>query len=139
MKFKAKQNPIHMIIFFIVIFIFIAQLFIQGLNNLFLSFLILLNIINFLSIYRSTCTITDQSIIIKHYFRDIEIPFKDIQHIRYYGKSLHSKTWTRQRLEIMYGLFDTLTVCVPQEEDRFIDLLKYKCPNIRIIDKPVNQ
>ncbi|WP_240517663.1 PH domain-containing protein [Bacillus pseudomycoides] len=34
--------------------------------------------------------------------------------------------WTRQRLEIMYGVFDILTVCVPQEDAAFIRLLKGK-------------
>nr|WP_272514390.1 hypothetical protein [Bacillus cereus] len=32
--------------------------------------------------------------------------------MKYYGKSLNSKNWSKQRLEIMYGLFNTLTVCV---------------------------
>ncbi len=47
MKFKIKQNPIHMIIFLLTIFIFIAMLFIQSANNIYLSCMILLNIINF--------------------------------------------------------------------------------------------
>ncbi|PHE61428.1 hypothetical protein COF69_28585, partial [Bacillus pseudomycoides] len=33
----------------------------------------------------------------------------------------------------------TLTVCVPKKEEEFINLLKNKCPNIQIIDKPINQ
>ncbi|WP_371261905.1 PH domain-containing protein [Bacillus sp. 491mf] len=81
---------------------------------------------------------TDKSLIIKYYFTNTEIPFKDIQHMKYYGKSLHSKKWTRQRLEIMYGVFDIVTVCVPQEDAAFIHLLKEKCPNIKIISKPAN-
>ncbi|ENQ3080444.1 PH domain-containing protein [Bacillus sp. WLY-B-L8] len=139
MKFKVKQNPFHMLILLVTIFVFVALFFIQEDNNVYLSCMILLNIINFLFVYRSTYTITDKSLIIKYYFTDTEIPFKDIQHMKYYGKSLHSKKWTRQRLEITYGLFNTLTVCVPQEEDKFIDLLKEKCPNIKIINKPANE
>ncbi|EEM11857.1 hypothetical protein bmyco0003_14680 [Bacillus pseudomycoides] len=38
----------------------------------------------------------------------------------------------------MYELFDTLTVCVPKEEEKFISLLKDKCPNLKVIDKPTN-
>lgn len=139
MKFKIKQNPIHMIIFLLTIFIFIAMLFTQDTNNIYFSCMILLNIINFLFIYRSTYRITDKSLIIKYYFTNTEIPFKDIQQIKYHGKSLNSTYWSRQRLEIMYGLFNTLTVCVPKEEEEFITLLKDKCPNIKIIDKPINQ
>ncbi|WIY62125.1 PH domain-containing protein [Bacillus arachidis] len=139
MKFKIKQNPIHMIIFLLTIFIFIAMLFTQDTNNIYFSCMILLNIINFLFIYRSTYRITDKSLIIKHYFTNTEIPFKDIQQIKCHGKSLNSTYWSRQRLEIMYGLFNTLTVCVPKEEEEFINLLKDKCPNIKIIDKPINQ
>ncbi|MED4653021.1 hypothetical protein COM13_27160 [Bacillus pseudomycoides] len=139
MKFKIKQNPIHIIIFLLTIFIFIAMLFIQGTNNIYLSCMILLNIINFLFIYRSTYKITDKSLIIKYYFTNTEIPFEDIQHIKYHGKSLNSQDWSRQRLEIMYGLFNTLTVCVPKKEEEFINLLKNKCPNIQIIDKPIKQ
>lgn len=37
----------------------------------------------------------------------------------------------------IYGLFNTLTVCIPKEEEKFINLLKDKCPNIKIIDKPL--
>ncbi|MDA2383238.1 PH domain-containing protein [Bacillus cereus] len=49
------------------------------------------------------------------------MPYKDIQQIRYHGKSLNSTYWSRQQLEIIYGLFNTLTVCIPKEE-KFIDL-----------------
>lgn len=139
MKFKVKQNPFHMLILLVTIFIFIALFFIQEDNNICLRFMILLNIINFLFTYKSsTYIITDKSIIIKYYFINTEIPLTDIQHMKYYGKSLNSREWTRQRLEIMYGLFDVITVCVPQEEEKFISLLKEKCPTIKIINKPAN-
>ncbi|SFJ97722.1 MULTISPECIES: PH domain-containing protein [unclassified Bacillus (in: firmicutes)] len=138
MKFKVKQNPFHMLILLVTIFLFIALFFIQETNNIYLSFMILLNIINFLFVYRSTYTITDESLIIKYYFTNTEIPFNDIQHMKYYGKPLDSNKWTRQRLEIMYGLFDILTVCVPQDEETFIRLIKEKCPNMKIINKPAN-
>ncbi|MCE9754332.1 PH domain-containing protein [Bacillus cereus] len=59
--------------------------------------------------------------------------------MKYYGKSLNSKNWSRQRLEVMYALFNTLTVCVPKKEEDFINLLKNKYPNIKIIDKPINK
>ncbi|MEH7461727.1 PH domain-containing protein [Bacillus thuringiensis] len=139
MKFKVKQNPFHMLILFVTIFFFIAMFFIQEDNNICFNCMILLNITNLLLIARSTYTITDKSIIIKYYLTNTEIPFKDIQHIKYYGKSLNSQKWTRQRLEIMYGLFDTMTVCVPQEEATFIRVLKEKCPTIKIINKPANE
>ncbi|MCM3734493.1 PH domain-containing protein [Bacillus cytotoxicus] len=140
MKFKVKKNPFHMFIYLVTIFIFIALFFLQEDNNLFFRCMILLNIINLLFVYRSsTYTITDESIIIKYYLINTEIPLKNIQHMKYYGKTLHSKKWTRQRLEIMYGLFDVVTVCVPQEEEQFIDLLKEKCPTIKIINKPANE
>ena len=139
MKFKVKQNPFHMLVLLVTIFFFIAMLFVQETNNIYLSCMILLNIINLFFVYRSTYTITDKSIIIKYYFTNTEILFKDIQHMKYYGKSLHSKKWTRQRLEITYGLFDILTVCVPQEEETFIRVLKEKCPTIKIINRPANE
>ncbi|MEH7670793.1 PH domain-containing protein [Bacillus sp. JJ689] len=92
-------------------FIFIAMIFTQGTKNIYLSCMILLNIINFLFIYfRSTYRITDKSLIIKYYFTNTEIPYKDIQQIRYHDKSLNSTYWSRQKLEIIYGLFNTLTV-----------------------------
>ncbi|WP_259418114.1 PH domain-containing protein [Bacillus toyonensis] len=138
MKFKVKKNPIHIIIFLLAILIFISMLFIQGTNNIYLSCMISLNIINFLFIYRSTYKITDKSLIINYYFTNAEIAFEDIQYIKYYGKSSNSKDWSKQRLEIMYGLFNTLTVSVPKKEEEFINLLKNKCPNIQIIDKPIN-
>lgn len=134
MKFKVKQNPFHLLILFVAILFFIAMFFVQETNNIYLSCMILLNIINFLFVYRlSSYTVTDESIIIKYHFTNTEIPFKDIQHIKYYGKSLNSQKWTRQQLEIMYGLFNIVTVCVPQEEEKFISLLKEKCPTIKII------
>ncbi|MEI5948358.1 PH domain-containing protein [Bacillus albus] len=140
MKFTIKQNPIHMIIFLLTIFIFIAMLFTQGTQNIYLSCMILLNIINFFFIYfRSTYRIADKSLIIKYYFTNTEIPYKDIQQIRYHGKSQNSTYWSRQRLEIIYGLFNTLSVCIPKEEDKFINSLKDKCPNLKIIDKPLKQ
>ncbi|MEH6890757.1 PH domain-containing protein [Bacillus sp. JJ864] len=140
MKFKVKQNPFHMLILLVLIFFFITMFFIQEDNNVYVSCMPLLNIINFLFVYRSsTYTITDESIIIKYYFTNTEIPFKDIQHMKYYGKPLHSEKWTRQRLEIMYSLFDVITVCVPQEEEKFIRVLKEKSPTIKIINKPANE
>lgn len=98
----------------------------------------LLNLFNFFSLYRSTYEITNGSLVVKYFFTNTEIPFENVRHIKYYGKQLGSKKWTRQRLEIMYGLFDTLTVCLPQEEGKFISLLKDKCPNLKVIDKPTN-
>ncbi|PEA55727.1 hypothetical protein CON64_06190 [Bacillus pseudomycoides] len=139
MKFKVKQNPFHLLMLLIPIFFFIAMFFIQEDSNVYVSCMILLNIVNLLLVSRSTYTITDKSIIIKYYFTNTEIPFKDIQHMKYYGKSLNSQKWTRRRLEIAYGLFDILTVCVPQEEEKFISLLKEKSPTIKIINKPANE
>ncbi|HDX9580151.1 TPA: PH domain-containing protein [Bacillus pseudomycoides] len=140
MTFKVKQNPFHLLMLLVLTFFFITMFFIQEGNNIYFSCMLLLNIINFSFIYRSsTYTITDESIIINYHFTNTEIPFKDIQHMKYYGKPLHSEKWTRQRLEIMYGLFNVITVCVPQEEEKFISLLKEKCPTIRIINKPANE
>lgn len=140
MKFKVKQNPFHMLILLALIFFFITMFFIQEDNNVYLNCMLLLNIINcWLLVSQNSYTITNKSIIITYYFSNTEIPFKDIQHMKYYGKSLNSQKWTRQRLEIMYGLFNIVTVCVPQEEEKFISLLKEKCPTIRIINKPANE
>ncbi|MFE6709091.1 PH domain-containing protein, partial [Bacillus thuringiensis] len=77
--------------------------------------------------------------VINYYFTNTEIAFEDIQHIKYYGKSLNSKKRSRQRLKVMYALFNTLTVGLPKKEEDFINLLKNKYPNIKIIDKPINK
>ncbi|CAI8732902.1 MULTISPECIES: PH domain-containing protein [Bacillus] len=138
MKFKVKKNPIHVFIFILVTIILCTQISLQSDDHIYFSCIMLLNLFNFFSLYRSTYEITNHSLVVKYFFTNTEIPFENIRHIKYYGKQLDSEKWTRQRLEIMYELFDTLTVCVPKEEEKFISLLKDKCPNLKVIDKPTN-
>lgn len=68
-----------------------------------------------------------------------EIPFKDIRHIKYSGKNFVQKKWTRQQLEINYNLFDSVTTFVPQEEEKFISLLKENCPQMKVMNTPANK
>lgn len=101
--------------------------------------MMLINIVNLSSFYFSHYHITASSLIVKHGFVfHTEIPFEDIRHIKYSGKKLHSKNWTRQRLEIHYNLFDSVTAFVPQEEEKFISLLKENCPHMKVLNMPAN-
>ncbi len=102
--------------------------------------MMLLNIVNLSSFYFSHYNITESSLIIKHGFiLRTEISFKDIRHIKYSGKKLRSKKWTRQQLEIAYNLFDSVTTFVPQEEEKFISLLKENCPHIKVMNTSANK
>lgn len=96
--------------------------------------MMLLNIVNLSSFYFSHYNITKSSIVVKHGFiLCTEIPFEDIRHIKYSGKKLRSEKWTRQQLEIDYNLFDSVKTFVPQDEEKFISLLKENCPHIKVI------
>ncbi len=96
--------------------------------------MMLLNIVNLSSFYFSHYNITKSSIVVKHGFiLRTEIPFEDIRHIKYSGKKLRSEKWTRQQLEIDYNLFDAVKTFVPQDEEKFISLLKENCPHIKVI------
>lgn len=140
MKFKAIKNPFHFIFITLFIIIFFISLFFQNENSIFFTLMMLLNIVNLSSFYFSHYNITDSSLVVKHSFiLHTEIPFKDIRHIEYSGKKLHSKKWTRQKLEIHYNLFDSVTAFVPQEEEKFISLLKENCPHIKIIHSITNK
>ncbi|GAB6418346.1 hypothetical protein bcgnr5390_56800 [Bacillus luti] len=67
-----------------------------------------------------------------------EIPFEDIRYIKYSGKKLHSKKWTRQKLDINHNLFNSVTVFVPQEEEAFISLLKENCPHMKVMHRTLH-
>ncbi len=98
--------------------------------------MMLFNIVNLSSFYFSHYNITESSLVVKHGFiLRTEIPFEDIRNIKYSGKNLHSKKWTKQQLEINYNLFDSVTTFVPQEEEKFISLLKENCPNMKVINR----
>ncbi|PEX87332.1 PH domain-containing protein [Bacillus cereus] len=137
MKFKAKKNPFHIIFITLFILIFFMSLFLQNENSIFFTLMMLLNIVNLSSFYFSHYNITESSLVVKHGFiLRTEIPFEDIRNIKYSGKNLHSKKWTRQQLEINYNLFDSVTTFVPQEEEKFISLLNENCPNMKVINRP---
>ncbi|TKI75629.1 hypothetical protein FC699_37835, partial [Bacillus wiedmannii] len=44
-----------------------------------------------------------------------------------------------QQLEIHYNLFDSVTTFVPQEEEKFISLLKENCPQMKVLNMPANK
>ncbi|MGH1284578.1 PH domain-containing protein [Bacillus toyonensis] len=134
MKFKAKKNPFHVIFITLFIIIFFISLFFQNENSIFFTLMMLLNIVNLSSFYFSHYNITKSSIVVKHGFiLRTEIPFEDIRNINYSGKKLRSEKWTRQQLEIDYNLFDSVKTFVPQDEEKFISLLKENCPHIKVI------
>ncbi|MGG6404146.1 PH domain-containing protein [Bacillus toyonensis] len=134
MKFKAKKNTFHVIFIILFIIIFFISLFFQNENSIFFTLMMLLNIVNLSSFYFSHYNITKSSIVVKHGFiLRTEIPFEDIRHIKYSGKKLRSEKWTRQQLEIDYNLFDSVKTFVPQDEEKFISLLKENCPHIKVI------
>lgn len=102
--------------------------------------MMLLNIVNLSLFYFSHYNVTESSLVVKHGFiLRTEIPFKDIRHIKHSGKKLRSKKWTRQQLEINYNLFDSVTSFVPQEEEKFISLLKENCPQMKVMNTPANK
>ncbi|MGU3462426.1 PH domain-containing protein [Bacillus sp. D48C] len=140
MKFKAKKNPFHFIFITLFLIIFFVSLFFQNENSIFFTLMMLLNIVNLSSFYFSHYNVTESSLVVKHGFiLRTEIPFKDIRHIKYSGKKLRSKKWTRQQLEINYNLFDSVTTFVPQEEEKFISLLKENCPQMKVMNTPANK
>ncbi|PEC23750.1 PH domain-containing protein [Bacillus cereus] len=140
MKFKAKKNPFHIIFISLFIVVFFISLFFQNENSIFFTLMMLLNIVNLSSFYFPHYNITESSLIIKHGFiLRTEISFKDIRHIKYSGKKFRSKKWTRQQLEIDYNLFDSVTTFVPQEEEKFISLLKENCPHIKVMNTSANK
>ncbi|PFJ09304.1 hypothetical protein COD67_00085 [Bacillus cereus] len=139
MKFKAKKNPFHIILitlFIIIFFISFISFFLQNENSIFFPLMMLLNIVNLSSFYFSHYNITESSLVVKQGFiLRTEIPFEDIRHIKYSGKKLRSEKWTRQQLKIDYNLFDSVTTFVPQEEEKFISLLKENCPNMKVMNQ----
>ncbi|MBJ8113296.1 PH domain-containing protein [Bacillus cereus group sp. N6] len=140
MKFKAKKNPFHVIFITLFITIFLVSLFFQNENSIFFTLMMLLNIVNLSSFYFSHYDVTESSLVVKHGFiLRTEIPFEDIRHITYSGKTLPSEKWTRQQLEIHYNLFDSVTTFVPQEEEKFISLLKENCPQMKVLNMPANK
>ncbi|HDX9654461.1 hypothetical protein COL68_07025 [Bacillus wiedmannii] len=140
MKFKAKKNPLHVIFITLFIIIFFVSLFFQNENSIFFTLMTLLNIVNLSSFYFSHYDVTESSLVVKYGFiLRTEIPFEDIRHITYSGKTLRSEKWTRQQLEIHYYLFDSVTTFVPQEEEKFISRLKENCPQMKVLNMPANK
>ncbi|GAB6614935.1 MULTISPECIES: PH domain-containing protein [Bacillus] len=140
MKFKAKKNPFHVIFITLFISIFLVSLFFQNESSIFFTLMMLLNIVNLSSFYFSHYNVTEASLIVKHGFVfHTEIPFEDIRHVKFSGKTLHSEKWTRQQLEIHYNLFDSVTTFVPKEEEKFIELLKENCPQMKVLNSPANK
>ncbi|TCJ83865.1 UNVERIFIED_ORG: PH (Pleckstrin Homology) domain-containing protein [Bacillus cereus] len=140
MKFKAKKNPFHVIFITLFISIFLVSLFFQNESSIFFTLMMLLNIVNLSSFYSSHYNVTEASLIVKHGFvLHTEIPFEDIRHVKFSGKTLHSEKWTRQQLEIHYNLFDSVTTFVPKEEEKFIELLKENCPQMKVLNSPANK
>ncbi|ARJ21469.1 PH domain-containing protein [Bacillus sp. ISL-8] len=140
MKFKAKKKPFHVIFITLFIIIFFISLFFQNENSIFFTLMMLLNIVNLSSFYFSHYNITESFLIVKHGFiLRTEIPFENIRHIKYSGKTLRSEKWTRQQLEIDYNLFDSVTTFVPQEEEKFILLLKENCPHMKVMNTSANK
>ncbi len=102
--------------------------------------MMLLNIVNLSSFYFSHYNVTESSLVVKHGFiLRTEIPFEDIRHIKYSGKTHRSGKWTRQQLEIHYNLFDSVTTFVPQEEKKFLSLLKENCPQMKALNMPAKK
>ncbi|WP_395761441.1 PH domain-containing protein [Bacillus sp. 3G2] len=140
MKFKAKKNPFHVIFITLFISIFLVSLFFQNESSIFFTLMMLLNIVNLSSFYFSHYNVTEASLVVKHGFVfHTEIPFEDIRHVKFSGKTLRSENWTRQQLEIHYNLFDSVTTFVPQEEKKFIALLKENCPQMKVLNSPANK
>jgi len=102
--------------------------------------MMLLNVVNLSSFYFSHYNVTETSLVVKHGFVfHTEIPFEDIRHVKFSGKTLRSEKWTRQQLEIHYNLFDSVTTFVPKEEEKFIALLKENCPQMKVLNMPANK
>ncbi|MGH0563960.1 hypothetical protein COC98_13910 [Bacillus anthracis] len=140
MKFKAKKNPFYVIFITLFIMIFFISLFFQNENSIFFTLMMLLNVVNLASFYFSHYNITASSLIVKHGFIfHTEIPFENIRHVKYAGKKLNSKKWTRQQLEIHYNLFDSVTVFIPQEEEKFLSVLKENCPHMKVLNMTANK
>ncbi|WP_242256995.1 PH domain-containing protein [Bacillus cereus group sp. BfR-BA-01379] len=139
MKFTAKKNPFHVIFITLFSSIFLVSLFFQNENSIFFTLMMLLNVMNLSSFYFSHYDVTESSLVVKHGFVfHTEIPFEDIRHVKFSGKTLRSEKWTRQQLEIHYNLFDSVTTFVPKEE-KFIALLKENCPQMKVLNSPANK
>ncbi|MGD6892186.1 PH domain-containing protein [Bacillus mobilis] len=140
MKFTAKKNPFHVIFITLFSSIFLVSLFFQNENSIFFTLMMLLNVVNLSSFYFSHYDVTESSLVVKHGFVfHTEIPFEDIRHVKFSGKTLRSEKWTRQQLEIHYNLFDSVTTFVPKEEEKFIALLKENCPQMKVLNSPANK
>ncbi|MFE8096171.1 PH domain-containing protein, partial [Bacillus toyonensis] len=90
-----------------------------------------------LSVYTSHYEITDKSLILKYMGMKKEIPFEDIRHLRYSGKPSNSPKWSLQKIEVMYGMYETYSIGVPREEEKFLQMLQEKCPQMKVMDRPV--
>lgn len=136
MKFKFKLNPLHFIFAFIILTFIVCNLYLVSESKLASISLMSTSIIVLLSIYTSTYEITDKGLVVKYIWINKEIPFDEIRHLRYSGKSLKSDKWSMQRIEIMYGMYETYVTGIPKEEEKFLRILQEKCPQMKIIDRP---
>ncbi|MFJ8531199.1 PH domain-containing protein [Bacillus sp. NPDC094106] len=137
MKFKTKIHPVHLFITVLFIPIILLTLYFGAHNNIGSIGLILINIITFVSIYTSSYEITDKGLVVNYIWINKEIPFEKIRHLRYSGKPSKSNRWSMQQIEVMYGMYETYSVGVPREEEEFLRMLQEKCPQMKIIDRPV--
>lgn len=135
MKFKIKYNPMPFAIALMFMPLIFAIIFSEN-NNLGSISLLSISFVTILSIYTSSYEITDKSLILKYMWINKEIPFEDISQLRYSGKPSTSEKWSMQKIEIMYGMYETYSIGVPQEEEKFLRILQEKCPQMKVIDRP---
>ncbi|HHT7008319.1 TPA: PH domain-containing protein [Bacillus cereus] len=135
MKFKIKHSPIPVAIALMFMPLIFAIIF-SGNNTISSVSLFCISILTVLSVYTSHYEITDKSLILKYMGMKKEIPFEDIRHLRYSGKTSNSQKWSLQKIEVMYGMYETYSIGVPREEEKFLQMLQEKCPQIKIMDRP---
>ncbi|SME49377.1 hypothetical protein BACERE00183_04294 [Bacillus cereus] len=136
MKFKIKHSPIPVAIALMFMPLIFSILF-SNHNNIGSVSLMLFSLVTFLSVFTSSYEITDKSLILKYMWFNKEIPFEDIRHLRYSGKPSNSPKWSLQKIEVMYGMYETYSIGVPREEEKFLQMLQEKCPQMKVMDRPV--
>lgn len=135
MKFKIKHSPIPVAIALMFMPLIFAIIF-SGNNTISSVSLFCISILTVLSVYTSHYEITDKSLILKYMGMKKEIPFEDIRHLRYLGKTSNSQKWSLQKIEVMYGMYETYSIGVPREEEKFLQILQEKCPQMKVMDRP---
>ncbi|WP_242248101.1 PH domain-containing protein [Bacillus cereus group sp. BfR-BA-01328] len=134
MKFKIKHSPIPVAIALMFMPLIFAIIFDKH-NSIGSVGLLLFSLVTFLSVFTSSYEITDKSLILKYMWINKEIPFKDIRHLRYSGKPSNSQKWSLQKIEVMYGMYETYSIGVPREEEKFLQMLQEKCPQMKVMDR----